>query len=1013
MASLLLLAAALHNHIYFVLETHHLLVVHNLLELGGILIGFSVFVVNWESSKQTRNVFNLFIGTGFVAIIGIDLLHLLSQEGMPDVLTANSTNKALYYRLLARLWTIWVMWKAANLKPNRLDPYLDRSYLLSQNLAVCVIAFAVITLLGNQLPPIYDSEQGSTWFSVTLQAIVVALYLATSMVYLKRSRITRDSSMLLIMAALVAIAVSEASLILFLSPGDLYLIIGHIYKVAAYYLIFKVLTVTSVHKPYEQLKIAKDRLEQAVVSLDARNRELDALDEVAVALGATIKPEEVLETAIDRIMQVMGADAGAVFLLEENGDELKLVTWRGLPGEVIEDCASHRLCHYRTCTSHEPGDAGEDSMGESRVMVRRIGGSEAVIAPLRACICAPIVSKGQLLGSIAMVAKYGMQFSKKDTNLLTAIAYQFGLAIENARLYEQTDERLREKILELQKAERRSRFLYEVGDLFACDMDLTQVLSLVAAKSVEVLGDCCEILLLDEQSNMLRTEAIYCKEKRELALVKSICGSNPIPIGESVVGLVAQTGEPILQSVVKREEFIAEIRSRANIPDKVTYLKMKIPTSRVIVPIRALGRILGVMMVYSTSIKHHLGDADLSLMAELAGRVGVAIENRRLFQESQSQRTRLEAIISQMVDGVVVADKSGKPLVVNASAERMLTDRGKTLIGDDDPVDNDTKISDDRRPARKGHSLIERALAGELVTGEEVFGVGVKGDCILSASASPIRDETGNITGAVVVLRDVTAEREVERMKDEFVATTSHELRTPITAVMGYTDLLLRGIQGPLTPRQRGALESIKSASSRLLRLINDLLDMSRLEAGRHEVVLAPVNFAEIAEKVVSDTAMLAESKRITIKNGVRRDLPLVLADEEQLQRILGNLLSNAIKFTDPGGKVSLNAHVGSGKVKPARNQRHQAKAGEMAVTVTDTGIGIPPEYQDKVWDKFRQVDSSTRRLFGGTGLGLAIAKRLVQLHGGDVWVESEGVPGKGSIFGFTLRLAENEPPSL
>ena len=134
------------------------------------------------------------------------------------------------------------------------------------------------------------------------------------------------------------------------------------------------------------------------------------------------------------------------------------------------------------------------------------------------------------------------------------------------------------------------------------------------------------------------------------------------------------------------------------------------------------------------------------------------------------------------------------------------------------------------------------------MTGEEVSGAGINGDRFLSANASPIRDETGAITGAVVVLRDVTTEREVERMKDEFVATTSHELRTPITAIMGYTDLLLRGIKGPLTPKQKEALESISGASKRLLRLINDLLDMSRLEAGKQEIVLAPVNLAEAVE---------------------------------------------------------------------------------------------------------------------------------------------------------------------
>ncbi|HEX9017162.1 MAG TPA: ATP-binding protein, partial [Chloroflexota bacterium] len=297
-------------------------------------------------------------------------------------------------------------------------------------------------------------------------------------------------------------------------------------------------------------------------------------------------------------------------------------------------------------------------------------------------------------------------------------------------------------------------------------------------------------------------------------------------------------------------------------------------------------------------------------------------------------------------------------------------------------------------------ALVTRALEGAPLVGEEFLVDSEQGERVLSASATAVREETGEISGSVIVLRDVTAEREVDRIKDEFVATVSHELRTPITAVLGYTDLLLRGVRGPLLPPQRDALTSVRNAGQRLLALIEDLLDMSKLEAGKQELNLEEVVLPSAIERAASGVSLMAASRGIRLVQLIPSGLPPVIADDLQLQRILGNLLSNAVKFTPDGGTVSVSAAI-----VPAETSPPGTPPG-VVVQVSDTGVGIAPEKQEKIWEKFQQADSSSRRAFGGTGLGLAIVKALVELHGGRVWVESEGVPGKGSVFGFSLQAA-------
>jgi signal transduction histidine kinase len=238
--------------------------------------------------------------------------------------------------------------------------------------------------------------------------------------------------------------------------------------------------------------------------------------------------------------------------------------------------------------------------------------------------------------------------------------------------------------------------------------------------------------------------------------------------------------------------------------------------------------------------------------------------------------------------------------------------------------------------------------------------------------------------------------RELEaasRHKSEFLANMSHELRTPLNAVLGYAELIQDGIYGEVPEKIKDVLDRVQQNGRHLLGLINDVLDLSKIEAG--QLSLSPVDYSlrELVLDVASATEALAAEKKLALEVDVAADLPRGRGDERRLTQVLMNLVGNAIKFTDAGA-VSIRAKLADGR---------------FLVAVSDTGPGIAPEHQARIFEEFQQVDSSSTRKKGGTGLGLAIARRIVELHGGRIWVDS--TVGQGTTFYFTLplRIGERE----
>ncbi len=230
----------------------------------------------------------------------------------------------------------------------------------------------------------------------------------------------------------------------------------------------------------------------------------------------------------------------------------------------------------------------------------------------------------------------------------------------------------------------------------------------------------------------------------------------------------------------------------------------------------------------------------------------------------------------------------------------------------------------------------------------------------------------------------------VDQLKSDFLATMSHELRTPLTSVVGYTDMLLSGLAGDVSDKQKTLLRSVLNSSETLLNLINDLLDLTKIEAGKMDLSLEPVELKRVVAEVLSVVGPKAQEKGIRLSSFIPAGLPPLLADASKAEQILVNLVSNAVKFTPELGSVTIE-----GRPLPT---------GFVEIRVADTGIGIAREDFARIFERFSQVDNTSTRSQGGTGLGLAITRDLIELHGGTITVQSQ--VGKGSVFIFTIPQA-------
>lgn len=348
---------------------------------------------------------------------------------------------------------------------------------------------------------------------------------------------------------------------------------------------------------------------------------------------------------------------------------------------------------------------------------------------------------------------------------------------------------------------------------------------------------------------------------------------------------------------------------------------------------------------------------------------------------------RFESVLNAANDGIAMLDRDGRFVLVNRRFGEILGTGRETL---------DRQTLADIRPVLTARLAPAQRLPDGLASdganagvGEDLLELAEPEQRTLQVYTAPVTGEDGQeLIGRIIALRDVTRERELDKMKTDFISVVSHELRTPLTSIRGYTELLLGGATGEINELQSEFLEIIQGSTTRLSNLINDILDISRIESGRIVIKHEPIDYRRIVADVLTMLRQSADAKQIVMDAHLPEAMPPVRGDSDKITQVLTNLVSNAVKYTPPGGRVDVTLERGENSV---------------TTCVADSGIGIAPDDQKKLFQRFFRADNTSTREAGGTGLGLVIAKTLVELLGGAIWIESE--TGKGSKFFFTLPL--------
>jgi PAS domain S-box-containing protein len=396
-------------------------------------------------------------------------------------------------------------------------------------------------------------------------------------------------------------------------------------------------------------------------------------------------------------------------------------------------------------------------------------------------------------------------------------------------------------------------------------------------------------------------------------------------------------------------------------------------------------RVLGILLLYYTT-PQSFPDTETRLLASYADQLATALENAGLYEETQTQRGRLTQIFDSTSDGIVLVSPTGEIQAANRQAGELLSFDADSVIG--------TRVADLLASARGTLPDYDRAFQ-DLEALLRNPGRGGEGDLELRRTgrtvhwtAQPTRDAAGGIVGLTLTLSDVTHERQASQMKTDFVSFVTHQLRTPLSGIKWMLEL---AAQAPEMASEAGSyVGDARAAAERLIGLVNDLLDISRLESGKMSVALQPASLAKLTRSVLDDLAPLIREKRhqLSVQDG--GEAAEVLADPQLLRQVVLNLTSNAIKYTPAGGVISIA--LGRGPGPTAR------------WAVTDSGIGIPEGARARLFEKFYRADNAHTVETEGTGLGLYLVRLIVERLDGQVWCESE--EGRGSTFSFTLPVS-------
>jgi len=742
------------------------------------------------------------------------------------------------------------------------------------------------------------------------------------------------------------------------------------------------------------------------------------LFEASRAIGAATTPAEVARALVQYVART-GLDLARVLVVDTPEEPTHVVMgehW-AVDGRPVHPYGTRlHLADFGLRQFIQPTEAFtvEDIYADPRVDAQARTVLE--VLRLRSFALVPISIGQRMLGALLVGRDTPYAFPEKLVRNLWTLCGQAAIAMENLRLLEETRRRARE--LEA---------INEIGRTISSVLDPQALMRQIVDITKSRFGYHFVGILLTEDRRLVFEDGSTIGDSDRRLPPRSMTLEIDRP---GITTDAARTGQPVVVNDVMSD------------PRYITVPELSATRAELAVPIEVKGRVVGVLDVQSDR-PNAFTQSDVLLMTSLASQAGVALENARLFAETEAAARR-RALISEVLQvaattmdpedllrraASAISRQLEMPTFVMAWEPESETLR---LVTVQDPTGQE--ISPPRPDVRMGRQQaqpmvealfrpdvtvlrdIPRLAYGRMVGISHQWGLVdaafaplvIRGQPLglLALGRQPghppidegemefLRIIAGNLSVAWENARLYqeaveTAERlkEVDRLKSQFLANMSHELRTPLNSIIGFSRVILKGIDGPITDQQRQDLEAIFNSGQHLLGLINDILDISKIEAGKMELSFEPTDLGEIIRGVMSTAIALVKDKPVELQQSVPADLPTIIADSRRVRQVLLNLVSNAAKFTDRGF-IRVEARV---------------EGDFVVISVSDSGIGIPPEKLPHIFEAFTQVDASPSRKYGGTGLGLTISKSFVELHGGRIWVESE--VGKGSTFTFTLPI--------
>ncbi len=761
---------------------------------------------------------------------------------------------------------------------------------------------------------------------------------------------------------------------------------------------------------------------QLFSDLEQRMTEVDVLRWVAQAVNFTMDVDDLMELIYAQTSRVLdtsnfyialhNADKGTLsfaFYVEEGERLYSDDEWpadMGLTGEIIRSRRSIVTKDYtRECLRYGVSTGGR---------------------PGRAWMGVPLNAGNQVIG-VMNVSSFdpAVVYTDEHLKIFSAIADQAAAILDKARLYREMEDRARQLAV-----------LNEVGSVITSTLDLEAVLNLIMDKAVELLEvEAGSLVMVDETTGELVFEVTAGPGSADLVGVR-------LPPGTGIVGTVVEEGAPVVIKDAQHDDrwyqdLDAEFITR----------------SIIAAPMISRGRVIGVIELLNRSDMVPFDEDDERLLMAFAADAAISIENARLFtQTDQALATRVEELSTmQNIDRELNASLDYRRVMditldwavrvsgadvglVAAVVELEDGTRGLRFLANRGyPEDAADAYEEEPWPLDQGViGRVARTGEPELIVdvGSDpdyvaiVLGMVVQltvpirledhiiGVIALECSRSDTIEEamefvvrlTDHAAIAMENARLFERVRRANEAKTEFVSFVSHELKQPMTSMKGYTDILMKGMAGELNETQQELLGTIRSNVDRMNSLVSELLDISRIESGRIRLEFGDVSVKKMIEDALRTIQGQIEGKQQALKVEIASDLPLVRGDRSRLMQVMTNLVSNAHKYTPEGGDITVSAQMWSD------GQNGGGEDEFVLCSVADTGIGMSPEDQERLFKtKYFRAENPAVRSVPGTGLGLVITKSLVELHGGEIWVESE--LGKGSTFSFTVPVVQGNVP--